>query len=391
MEKSIIIFIYRPTGEFIKTWSNAKFEGFTKQINSGLGPCTIELGESANYQGDDLALNNIVKIFVVDKDTVGKYRETGDRKVLIYSGYISMYRPWLDSNGWEGITVNLLGNYTKLAQDVWRDGRTIVHNYKGNPTDIGTIFRDVIDKWNTVTMDVKFNYDLATIATTGTTTEYRFELMTYRESIDFLKKIAPANWWWYVNEWGTVYFKSKPAISTHYFTIGRQTGKIEIERSMEKVKNTVMVYNNGLYGGGVLLKYYADTLSTADFGRRIDIISDNRTSVTTDLDKLGNIFITEHKDVDVKVVAEIFDNNDNDFGYDIENVHPGETCSFLGLDQSLADIFNENMLITKVVYTPRKIIITVEPMEAGIVTRQEQIASKVNDIAKESVPTEFKI
>lgn len=389
MEKEVTIKVYRPTGEFLKIWENARFVGFTKQINGGLGPCEIELGETMDYSGDDLKLNNEVKIFINDKDTAGIWREEGDKRKLIYSGYISMYKPWVDKEGWEGVTVNLLGYYTKFAQDIWRRARVTTFDYAGDATDIGTIFRTLIDDYQDETINPKINYAQGSLTLTSTTTEYKFEFVTYREAIDILKELAPPNWWWYVDEWGTIYFETKPTTPTHEFIIGRHIGSLKIERSLEKAKNVVFFYDDGTNSANKILKCYADNASTAEYDRRVVKMIDNRVKVSTDIDKFAEGFISEHKDPDIKVIAEILDNNENEYGYDIESINPGETCRFLNLDQSLVDIVEDNMLITKVEYSLDKVILEVEPMEAGVILRQEETSERVDEIAKAAVPTSF--
>ena len=168
-------------------------------------------------------------------------------------------------------------------------------------------------------------------------------------------------------------------------------GNISVERSLEKIRNVAIVYDDGSYSEHKQLRYYANPSSTAEYDRRVERISDNRVGATVDVQKLGQRFIDEHQKPGVKIVIEILDNNlSSVYGYDIESIHPGDTCSFFGLDESLADIFEENMMITKVEYTLEKAVITVEPFEAGIINRQEKINDRVVDLEKEGVPDEFK-
>ena len=323
--KTIHFEIYKPDGTLLKSrWENAKFIDFTKKLNGGLGPCLIELGEAFDYQDETLTLNNEIQIWIEDKDT-------GSNGKLIYSGYISNIFRSIDE-GEEKVLVNLLGYYTRLGQDIWKNGTTTTFNYSGSATDIGTIFRSLIDRYIAETINPKITYSKDTIKTTGTTTEFKFEFLTYREAIDILRSLAPSNWWWYVDEHGTIYFKSKTTSPIHNFISGKHFKSIRVERSMEKVKNAVFFYDDV----GNLLKLYTDDGSVKDYGRRSIKIFNDRIGVATDADKIGESFVLEHKDPDIKIIAEIIDNNEDDqFGYDIESINPGDTCSFLGFDENL--------------------------------------------------------
>jgi hypothetical protein len=384
--KKTLIKIYRPTGEFLKEWSNARFDTFTKEINGGLGPCVIQLGEKFDYSGNDLKLNNMVKIFITDKETIG----TTDKMKLIYSGYISSYIPYVDG-GKEEITVNLLGWHSLFTQDIWKNGTTTTFDYAGIATDIGTIMRNVLGRYIAETTNPKIVYSLGNVLTTSTTTEYKFEFLTYREGIDKIKSLAPANWYWYVDENGEFYFKSKPTTPTHTFVLGKHFTKVSVERSLEKMKNTVYVFDDGTNsGGGAQLKRYDDDASVTEYGRRIEKIIDNRVKVAGDLQKLGESYVAEHKDPDVKVTVEILDNNDDsNFGYDIESITPGDTCKFEGFKINLAEIFEYNMVITKVDYYLDRAILTIEPMKSGIIDRIEDINIRVDALEREGVPTSY--
>jgi len=380
MAKKITIRVNRPDGSFLKEWSNAKFIGFTKQLNAGLGSCMIELGEQMDYSGNDLSLNNEVQVLISDKDTIGE----DDRQKLIYSGYISSYVPWIDGKR-EGIYVYLLGYYTKLSQDIWKNGTTTTFDYNSiGATDIGTVVKSVMDRYIAEITDGRLGYTEETIKITSTTTTFKFELLTYREAIDTLKNMALAGWFWYVDELGLVYFKSKPTTATHEFVLGKHFNKVRVERSIEKVKNIVYFYNDT--PDPKLLKKYSDVSSIADYGERAVKVVNSRVQ-TADADKIADGFIDDYKVPHIKVIAEILDNNeDTNFGYDIESINPGDTCTFFGFDESLADIFKENMLITKVDYQLDKVTITIEPLEAGIIKRAEAISERVDALEREGVP-----
>lgn len=372
--------IYNSRGRLLSNrWENAKFIGFDKIINGGFGPCIIELGEDFKWANESLYLNNEVQIWIEDKDT-------GNDGKLIYRGYISNYARILEEHS-EKIIVYLLGYYTKLTQDIWKSGATTTFDYSIiGATDIGTIFRGLLDRYIAETANPKLNYSKDSISLTSTTTEFKFEMLTYREGIDMLRQLAPTDWFWRVDENGTVWLKSKPTDPTHRFTLGRHFSKVRIERSTEKIKNALLFYDDA----SNLLKLYTDDGSILDYDRRVTKVMNDRIGVSTDADKIAEAFIAEHKDPDVKVIAEIVDNNEDDeLGYDIESINPGDTCVFEGFDESVGDILKYNMLITHVEYTLDKAIITIEPLSAGVIARSENINERVDAIEREGVPTSY--
>ena len=56
------------------------------------------------------------------------------------------------------------------------------------------------------------------------------------EAIDILKDLSPSNWYWYVDELGLFYFKSKPSTATHTFILGKHFSSVSVNRSIEKTK-----------------------------------------------------------------------------------------------------------------------------------------------------------
>jgi len=384
--KSVYFKIYTPEGiPIAESWEDARFEGFSKQINGGIGACIVKLGRKFDNYGeyDDVKLNNEVQVWIVDKDTdeIGR---------LIYSGYISQYNPYIKADGGEGVEVTLLGYYTKLAQDIWKNGTTTTFDYGGSATDIGTIFRSLLDRYQAEVSNSRITYDQEKVKLTSTTTEYKFEMLTYREGIDVLKGLAPSNWFWYLDADNRMKFQGKPTTPTHRFILGRHIRSVRAIKSIEKIKNAVLFYDDGSNSGVAMLKLYQDADSVKDYGRRIQKIMDNRVKQTTDADKIAESFIAEHKNPNVRVIAEIIDNNeDPKMGYDIESIEPGDTCEFLGFDVTLSETFRYNMVITRVDYALGRAIIEVAPMKAGIIFEQENISKKVDALDREGVQTAY--
>ncbi len=390
MAKKVSIKVYRPDRTFLKFWDKAVFSGFSKELNAGLSECTIDLGLPFDYQGNELQEGNDVDILISDAQA---------QDLLIYSGYISMYSPWIKS-GKEGITVNLLGHFTKLGIDILKSGTQTTLYTKTtvgltttladlSVADIGVVLKVIIDRYKAETTNPKINYDANTILETSTNIEYTFELKTYREAIDKLLEMSPTGWWWYVDESGMFYFKSKPTTPTHTFIFGKHFSEIKVERSMEKSRNA-MLFWNGELGASKIFKLYTKDASITQFGRRIEKYFDYAISDSATVDKIALKFLEESNQPEITVVCEILDNNENTInGYDIESIQPGDTCVFKGFNEQYSDIFKENMLITKVEYTLDKVVLTIEVQKAGIVEWQKQLDKKVEDSYSEGSPETY--
>ena len=385
MNKQITIRVNQPTGEFIKIWNTAKFVGFTKKINGGLGPCIIELGEKFDYSGNDLKLNNEIQVLITDKDT----KNADENPKLIYSGYISNYQM---KSKKEGIIVYLLGHHTKLDLDIWQESATKVTTFDYNVnTDFGQMFRDLMDDYINETVNPKMSYTPGTLKLTGTVGQYMFEMKTYREAIDKINSMAPDGWFWCVDELGLVYFKQKPTTPTHTFVLGKHFSKVRVERSMEKIRNALLLWN-GEIGVNQIYKLYENAGSINQYGRRLEKYFDWKVGDEATADKIASKFLNEVKEPAVKVICEIADNNEDPVnGYDIESINPGDTCAFKGFDESLADIFRENMMITKVVYSLNKVELTVEVQKAGVIDWLEKTSKKAEESYSNGSPANYTV
>lgn len=390
--KTITIKVYNPDTTFLKLWNKATFESFTKEINAGLGSCTIELGEPFDYQGNELQLGNIVEILISDKETLSL--PTG--YLLIYSGYISNYQPWVEGKK-EGIRVYLLGHYTKLALDILKNGNQttlytdttngLTITGPGSAADIGKILKAIIGRYQTETVSPKLSYSEESIPDIGQTVEYLFEMKTYREAIDKVVGMTPIGWFWYVDENGMVYLKQKSTTPTHTFIFGTHFSKVVVERSMETIRNAILFWN-GDAGVGAIYKLYKDDTSILQYGRRIEKYFDWAISSEPTASKIATKLIGENKDPEVKVTCELIDNNENPVnGYDIESIQPGDTCCFKGFNEQFADIFRENMLITKVVYYLNKVELTIEVTKSSLVDWLEKVDKKAEESYSEGAPT----
>jgi hypothetical protein len=388
VRKQIFVDVYDPTtGALITRWINVNLNQFTKTINSGLSECILELPQTFDYSGTDIAEGNEVKISISDTDTgPGVTR-------IIYWGYISMIEGVI-SNGKETMMVHLLGFNTMLALDVLRSGATTTNmTYTG--IDVGAIMRDMIDKFKVSNPLSKLNYTNLTIPDAGQVATYTFKRIIFQDAMDKIRSLAPTNYYFYIDENNTVNFKPKP--TTHTFTLGRQFSAIKAQRGVEKIKNSLLLWNGepGTAGvGACIQKRYEDNTSIALYGRRTEIVDDYGISTVATADILAATYLAENRDPEIVLTVEILDNieNPNGFGYDIENIQPGDTCKFIGFSETFkARYLTDNMLITSVIYTLDKVEITIDPRNLGVIDWQKQTDKNIHEVSSSDAPTDYTV
>ena len=378
--KKIYIKVYDQWGNFKTIWTDASLGSFTKQMFGGLGNCILELGKKYDYSGDDLRLNNEVKIYIHDEDL-----SAGELK-LIYDGYIYEYNPWIDTGG-QGIKVTLMGYYTTLSLDIYQiiaDKQTTI-----TETAVATsvMVKNVIDRYRDSRDSPKIEYTQQSIEDSGDTQTYIFEAKTYREALDLIVDIAPIGWYYYVDADNLMNFKEVSTTTDHTFVVGKHCESIKIYKNMGYIKNLMLVSDRD-----TVYKLYQKADSIDRYGRRMEKRFDSgfQDSATT-MDSMAKKFLQQNEEPRVKIIAEIIDNNESDKGYDIDSVEPGDTCIFRGFEEGLESIFSQKMLISKVDYSLHKITIIVEPAGSGILFEQRRLGRSVGSIISEGIQTAYAV
>lgn len=214
--------IFDINGYYIKSWSDASFDGFTQNINGGLGQCNIKLARKFDDfgEGNDVKLGNEVQIWVSDKDSGSMGRK-------IYSGFISKYEPFLDGIK-EGVTITCLGYSAHLSHYPLMDSSSS-YTKAFSSLDCSAIMKGLIDNYRLFypysggqkTGFHRINYTESSTGSinmnTGNVISYTFANNTIYEAIEKIRQFAPANWWWYIGADNLLQFKEKPKQPTHNF------------------------------------------------------------------------------------------------------------------------------------------------------------------------------
>jgi hypothetical protein len=323
---------------------------FNKVINGGVGDLTVNLPRKFDKYGlgDDVNLLDEIQIWVQDKDTSGK---------KIYSGYVSGITSYIDGNS-QGITLDVLGYVSRLGFTLDWDGTDM--SIARNSMTPGEIVKDVIDDYRTTVSEERINYGTSTVNIAGTDVSYTSNAKSCLETIDRVREMAGATWYWYVDADNVFYFDAYSTTPDHYFVFGKDVSSLEIKRSADDIKNE-LIFWNGLQADDTnfLSARYYHSSSITSYWNRFEQLTDSRITTDATADELGDAFINSYKDPNVSMKFEVKDNNLGD-GYDIESIEPGHTCKILNLDDS--DVVGDNMVITSVRYTPESAIIMVSDL-----------------------------
>ncbi len=372
--------IYESNGDYIDTLKGFNFSGFRKQINGGLGELVLSIPKKFDDFEENyiVKLNNKIEVWCADSDT-------GTDGLKIYSGFISRYEPYIDGEK-EGLAIRCLGFVSKLATSILKNGTQIelkTNTANGLTTgdtasacEIKNVIAAILDRFQAEATNPLINYSSDSMETCGNTYSYTFNAKYYSEAIEKCRGAAPEDWWWYVGADNILKFRPKPPQATHTFMFGKHFKSIKVSKNMENVVNRVL-FSSGDNSDRQICKLYSDAESEGNFDDRWAIVTDNRVSIADTADNIGESFLAEKKDAEVKTVIEILDNNGNLDGYDIESINPGDTCKFVGFNDITSLTFTNNMKILGVEYTPDSVILEIENLNPSIARENQDNKKKI--------------
>lgn len=380
VKKTIFYKIYSPDGTLLdESWNDASFDRFTKKINGGFGECIINLGRPFDDFGedDDIRLNNRVDIFVWDEDVTfltisSKSQEVGEK---IYSGYISGYKPWINANGEQGISVTLLGHHTKFAKDILKNGTQTKLYTKATDgltttsadiaaADGGHIMRAIMDRYIAESSNIVVGYNGGTVLATSSNIKYTFDAETYLNAIERVRQMSPTGWYWYLDADNMFHFKAKPSTITHNLYYQKHFNELRVYKNMENIINTVLL-DDGLEATNY--RGYGRALSQGEYGRRIIQKSERYYGDTGTMDKEASNILDTMKNPDIEVRLMLIDNNASSEGFDIETIEVGDTIKIEGFKDSV--IFEEGMVIKEFTYRKNSMEIVIQPVKIGLFDR----------------------
>jgi len=330
------------SGTYVTTWSDEVLSepSFRMVINGGASEVVVRLNRKFDDFGEevDVKLFNRVEIWCFDRQA--------PNGVLLYSGYISGYRPVLEEHR-EFIEVTILPYVVELSKIMYRDGNgtTEIHH---NSVDPSIVFKDIINRYvddggtikyytTTISGSGGISSNTDSIVNTNTTVSYVYNLYTAKEALDKAIELAPEHWFWRVDPDNIIYLKESDLnTADHTLLVGKHITGMETWRRAEDLVNRVyFVGEEDTQTGEQMYRVYSNTGSIDSYGINAEKKVDQRVSVELTADIMANRILNQKKDPEIRTTLTIPDDNGSDSykGYDIESIKPGQTIRIKNLKQ----------------------------------------------------------
>lgn len=296
---------------------------------------------------------------------------------IMFRGYISQYVSRYGSS--ETTQVSLVSDGDELNNYMIEDGdgNTTIDYDSQDPSDI---LKDIIDKMTAEGSIVTYGAD--TIDDTGTTVTYDFNTV---KSIDGVKKVtelSPTDWFGYM-DMGTdeVFLKQRPSVVDHTFILGKHIGDFSLHKSIENMVN-IVYFVGGQVDGVNLFKKYVNGTSVATYGRKLEVLSDNRVTDEDSADLLANNELSRNGSPQYQTSLDIIDKV-----YDIESIQLGQLVGFRNFGNYIDDL---QLQIVGITYTPDKVTLQLDTLLPKVNKRVEDLKRNldaVNAVANPVAPS----
>lgn len=193
-------------------------------------------------------------------------------------------------------------------------------------------------------------YNSSTIDATGLSLTAGFNTNTVLEGIKEILQIAPDGFYWYIDQ-GTnlLYFKQASTTADVILEKSVHIDHVTFIATIENVVN-VVYFSGGDTGSGNLYKLYQDGASAANFGQRLDRVSNNRVTQSGTADAIGNSEIAERKNEIYATTVTVVDKT-----MDISSLHVGQVVGFRGFGTFVDGILSQ---IVHIDYSPNEASLT---------------------------------
>lgn len=319
---------------------NRVFKGFTQEyafnsINSNVNAGYGDVSFSIPRKFDDSATRDLVGLDGYELDVVA-YDNQQNTGQILFSGEI--VKEDISMSNTESVEVTAIAPIWRLEKTPLVSGGSYTVSYSS--VELATIFRNIIDIYNSQNNFNQLNYTASSIATTGISRTLNFNNATCLDALKSVYKLTNTDWVWFIDVDRVIYLKQLASIPTHYFFVGKDVVSIKRTKDKTTVVNNLLFWN-GETSGSVARKY-ANQASIDSYGLLTTKIRDNRYSNTDSINSLGARTTTVNANPNVEVEIEILDSSGG--GYDLESIKVGDTCKILniGTDTGL----DSNMVIT---------------------------------------------
>lgn len=314
---------------------------FNAKKNGGLGACKLKF----NLKFDDMGTLESV-IVPMNEFKIYEINEDYPLGILIFSGFLDSDTPEIKGVE-ETVEVKLLGYASVLTFDEFRTAggsSTVVYT----ATDPGQMARDIFTRAGELCPQI--TYDTSSIPLLGWTTDYTFENLTLKDSIDLVQKIAGVSFYWYLDQNNKAYFLEKASVAEKKYQIGHDIQNAKSEKKTDEIKNNIIFE----WASGTITK--TDTASITAYLKRTSRVNGASITSSAAADIQAQYILDSKKDLKTKVSIVL--NNIAKF-YDIR---PGQTVKILGLKKDQT-IFGDNMQIETINYTPDTMTLGLEEVK----------------------------
>lgn len=350
-KKEYFLKTYDSIGNFKHAFYDFTFSNFSSSLNGGLGDLTITLPEKFDdfNEGSYVDFGYEAKIYVSDKEN--------PNGLIIYDGVIDSINAQVSDN--ESVTLKASGYVSQLALDILEQttGSSVLFSFSN--TDPSNMLKTIIDTYATNATNSKITYSSSSIETTGKTESLKLYFESPLSAINAVTQLGDSDWNWYIDVDNILYFRPIPTTAIHKFIFGKDVKSISFDKNIRDTRNAVFFYNALTEEDPELIfDLTTDATSISNYGRRFEIVRDNRykKSTGTYVERANRIIDTLKNPVNV-VTIEIVDSNQAG-GYDIESIKVGDTFKVLNI--ATTNALSDNMLITTIDYNADFVRITAE-------------------------------
>lgn len=209
----------------------------------------------------------------------------------------------------------------------------------GTPTTTTTFTSDdpITDMVSNTLLDYNARGGLITerdFEATGLSLTYTFVVATIYAVIIKAIELSPTGFYAYI-DLGTAEIDIKQMSTTPDFVVtrGRHVHELNLDLSIEQVKNYLLL-SGGDTGGGVnLFRDYSDPVSQSNFGLRTVTKSDNRVTLNATADAIGETSLEESSEEIQETVLTVLNEH-----MDITLLTPGKTIGFRNFGNFIDDM-----------------------------------------------------
>lgn len=274
------------------------------------------------------------------------------------------------------------GSWNSTSADLWfkvyeAGGDTNVPFNSVDPSDIA---KTVIDFARA--RGARINYTPSSIQPTNTVVSITFKANTCLEALNKIPELVPADWYQTYNPGDNVYsLVERPADPEQYFTLGRHMNSMYIERTLEKLVNTVLFSGGDTGGGENLLVKRVNSTSISDWRRGLAKVSDNRVTDELTANLFGDAEIDRNKVPPYSGNMGIFDVVDDD-EY-IEDIVLGVQGGYIGFGNFIDDLALQFVSLS---YSPDLLTVDLETLPPKLLKRIQDIKRNLDLQEQENNP-----